>query len=169
MGRDENGHPQPLHRSRSFSTRGDKDHGERKVFFPVVRHLIVCLALHKHFKFMTSRRRTQYMTKLKEWGYEKNIRASDMRALVNKDLKRKAEDPLRPSAFRLRGKSVPKHKIERYEKDKGLFHDDFDPLVATPSVISCDTPRSIPRSPTVQPEASAEVLDTSMQLTGING
>ena len=90
-----------------------------------------------------------------------------MRAMVRKDLKRKAEDPLRPSAFRLRGKSIPKHKIERYEKDKGLYNDDDDPLVATPSFISCDTPKSMPESPTVQPQASAEVLGTGNQPKGI--
>ena len=109
-------------------------------------------------------RRKQYTTKLKEWGYEKNIKETDMRAIVNKDLKRKAENPLRLSAFRLRGKPVPKHKIERYEKDNDLANDDLDPLKATPSVISCDTPRSMPKSSTAQPENSIEVVGTSNQL-----
>ena len=90
-----------------------------------------------------------------------------MRAIVHKDLKRKAEDPLRPSAFRLRGKPVPKNKIERYEKDKGWLDDDLDPLEATPSIISCETPRSVPKSPTVQPETSDEVLSTSNQSRSI--
>ena len=125
--------------------------------------------VRRPLKLINFGRRTQYNTKLKEWGYEKNIKETDMRAIVNKDLKRKAEDPLRPSAFRLRGKPVPKHKVERYEKDKGLSNDDFDPLAATPSVISCDTPRSVPQSPTAQPDASSEGLATGMQLTGMNG
>ncbi|KAL8787109.1 MAG: hypothetical protein Q9195_007937 [Heterodermia aff. obscurata] len=85
------------------------------------------------------RRRKQYTTKLKEWGYDKNIKETDMRAIAHKDLKRKAEDPLRPSTFRLRGKPVPNSKIERYEKDKGFLNDGFDPLAATPSAISCNT------------------------------
>ena len=114
-------------------------------------------------------RRKQYTTKLKEWGYEKNIKEADMKAIVKKDLKRKAENPLRPSAFRLRGKPVPNHKIERYEKDNGLANDDLDPLEATPSAISCDTPRSMPKSPTVQPEPSTEALGTGSQPTRMTG
>ena len=114
-------------------------------------------------------RRKQYTTKFKEWGYEKNIKETDMKAIVNKDLKRKAENPLRPSAFRLRGKPVPNHKIERYEKDNGLANDDLDSLEATPSAISCDTPRSMPESPTVQPEPSTEALGTGSQPTRMTG
>ena len=91
-----------------------------------------------------------------------------MRAIVHKNLKRKAEDPSRPSAFRLRGKPVPEHKIERYEKDKGLCNDHFDPLEATPSAISCDTPRSMPKSPTIQLEASTDGLSTSNHRGDMN-
>lgn len=58
----------------------------------------------------------QYKTKLKEWGLEKNIKDKDMRAIVRKDLKRKAENPSKPTKFRLRKRPVPPEKIERYKK-----------------------------------------------------
>ena len=61
-------------------------------------------------------RRTQYNTKLKEWRFEKNIKEKDMKAIARKELKRKAENPLKSSSFRLRGKPVPARKIERYMK-----------------------------------------------------
>ena len=128
----------------------------------------VLVALRRSLILTNCLRRKQYTTKLKEWGYEKNIRETDMRAIAHKDFKRKAEDALRPSTFRLRGKPVPNHKIERYEKEKCLFDDEFDPIEATPSFISCDTPRSMPNSPTVQPETSMEVWGTSNQLRDMN-
>ena len=69
---------------------------------------------------LTSIRRKQYTTKLKEWGYEKNVKEKDMAAIVRKDLKRRAEDPHRSSAFRLRGNPVPEQKIERYKIARGI-------------------------------------------------
>lgn len=59
----------------------------------------------------------QYKSKFKEWGVEKNIKETDMRAIIRKDLKRKAEDPSRGSTFRLRKRLVPTEKIERYRRD----------------------------------------------------
>ena len=65
----------------------------------------------------------QYKTKLNEWGYEKNIKETDMKAIFRKDLKRKADDPLRPSTFRVRGRPVPQPKIDRYKRDQGFSED----------------------------------------------
>ena len=45
-----------------------------------------------------------------------------MMDIVRKDMKRKAEDPLRPSSYRLRGRSVPEHKIERFKKDRNIVY-----------------------------------------------
>jgi len=101
----------------------------------------------------------QYNSKFKEWGFEKNIKETDMRAIVRKDLKRKAEDPFRATVFRLRKRLVPTEKIERYRRDHGLVEEtimsdagmpisiarsivapDNLPSAATPSDISCETP-----------------------------
>ena len=107
------------------------------------------------------RRRKQYTTKLKEWGYEKYIKEIDMRAIVRKDLKRKAGDPLRPSAFRFRGRPVPTQKIERYEKEK-VFGMDNQPLYeTTPSAISCETPKDTTENAIVQQEALDEVSNAN--------
>lgn len=104
----------------------------------------------------------QYKSKLKEWVIEKNIKEKDMRAIVRKDLKRKAEDPSRATTFRLRKRQVPAEKIERYRRDHGSVEEtlmsDAGTLtsntcslislnnlmnVATPSNISCETPLSV--------------------------
>ena len=42
-----------------------------------------------------------------------------MKAIVRKELKRKAEDPLRPSTFRVRGRPVPQPRIDRYKRGHG--------------------------------------------------
>ncbi len=40
-----------------------------------------------------------------------------MRAIARKDRKRKAEDPLKATTYRLRKRAVPPQRIERYKKD----------------------------------------------------
>ena len=96
-----------------------------------------------------------------------------MAAIIVKDLKRKAEDPLRLSTFRLRGRPVPVQKIERYLKDKGQPQElDFlanagifksshvcvrvDQSTVTPSDISCETPIALPATP----ESESPELET---------
>lgn len=69
------------------------------------------------------RRSKQYKTKLKEWGFEKNIKEKDMKAIVRKELKRKAEDPLRSSTFRVRGMLVPQPRIDRYKRGYSCSED----------------------------------------------
>ena len=114
-------------------------------------------------------RRKQYITRLKQWGYEKNIKDEGMRAIVRKDLKRKAKDPLRPSSFRLRGRPVPKQKIERYEKDKGFAAGDLLTDEATPSAISCETPRSVSKSPPLQEGTASRGFQYYNSLTEKQG
>ncbi len=84
-----------------------------------------------------------------------------MRAIARKDRKRKADDPLKATTYRLRKRTVPPQRIERYKKDHHITDDtaiseagmlkrnaDFtfangDTGLATPSDLSCDeTPRS---------------------------
>lgn len=104
-------------------------------------------------KLTSYRSPTQYKTKLAEWGFKKNTKGKDMRAIVRKDVKRKAEDMLMPSSFRPRGRPVPNQRIERYKKEKGLTVGDRLSDEATPSDINCDTPRNLPENPPSEPEA----------------
>lgn len=71
-------------------------------------------------KTQVRNRAKQYKSKLKDWGFEKNFKEKDMRAIVRKDLKRKAEDPFKATVFRLRKRLVPLDKIERYRKEHGI-------------------------------------------------
>lgn len=130
----------------------------------------------------------QYKSKLKEWGVEKNINETDMRAIVRKDLKRKAEDPFRPTVIRLRKRLVPKEKIERYRRDHDTVEETImsdagtpitnarsfvahdNPLnVATPSDISCETPVPIAadehESPLQVEHHPIDLHDAHMQST----
>jgi len=46
-----------------------------------------------------------------------------MRAIVRKDRKRKAKDPLKPTSYRLRGRTAAPQRIERYKKDHHIADD----------------------------------------------
>jgi len=84
-----------------------------------------------------------------------------MRAIARKDRKRKADDPFKATTYRLRKRTVPPQRIERYKKDHHitsetsiseagmlkciatftLAKDDIG--LATPSDLSCETPQSL--------------------------
>lgn len=84
-----------------------------------------------------------------------------MRAVVRKDLKRKAQDPSKATAFRLRKRPVPAQRIERYMSRNHILDGDTiseagmlvcspictlatgDKRLATPSDFSCESPRSL--------------------------
>ena len=68
---------------------------------------------------------------------EKNIKHKEMREIVRKELKRKAEDPHRESAFRLRKKLVPPEKIDRYKRDSGISQ--MDSVSPNGSELTCRT------------------------------
>lgn len=53
-----------------------------------------------------------------------------MKAIIRKELKRKAEDPLRPSTFRVRGRPVPQPRIDRYKRGHGGSRDETTDLDA---------------------------------------
>ena len=65
-------------------------------------------------------RTKQYKTKLKNWGFEKNVSSKDMQDIVRIDLKRKAEDPSKATMFRLRKRRVSPTKVERYKRDHAI-------------------------------------------------
>ena len=119
MGGKESQSTSALYAARSLPARSNADHRARGIFRSIV-------GLQGHdttldwATLLTSNRRKQYTRKLKEWGYEKNVKDKDMAAIVRKDLKRRAEDPHRPSAFRLRGRPVTEQKIERYKSSRGI-------------------------------------------------
>ncbi len=135
---------------------------------------------------MMENRVKQYKNKLKEWGLEKNIKDNDMRAIVRKDLKRKAEDPFRATIFRLRKRLIPTEKIERYRREHGLVEGtimsdggvlkcivcSFVALanllnVVTPSDLSCETPVPVTvddlESPSQVEHQPSELQDAHMQ------
>lgn len=138
-------------------------------------------------KPLMENRTKQYKSKLKAWGLGKNIKETDMRAIVRKYLKRKVKIPSRASIFRLRKRLVPTEKIERYRRDHGLVEETivsdagtqyrlariivaFDDIlnIATPSDLSCDTPVSVAadgrESPSQFEKPSSELHDAQAQL-----
>lgn len=62
----------------------------------------------------------QYKSKLNDWGLAKNIKSKDMRPIVRKDMKRRAEDPSKKTNYRLRRRPVPPERIERYKKMRAI-------------------------------------------------
>ncbi len=137
-------------------------------------------------KLNVKNRVQQYKSKLKEWNIEKNIKEIDMRAIVRKDLKRKAEDPFRATIFRLRKRLIPTEKIERYRRDHGLIEGTIMSdggtrtsivrgvvalanflNVATPSDLSCETPVPITvddhERPSQVEHQPSELQDAHMQ------
>lgn len=84
-----------------------------------------------------------------------------MRAIVRKNRKRKADDPSQATTYRLRKRTVPPQRIERYMKDRHITNETAiseagilkcnaastlakaDIVLATPSDLSCESPRSL--------------------------
>jgi len=62
-------------------------------------------------------RRRQFYRKISEWGFEKNIKDKEMRALVQ-DLSQMKSDG-NDHAFELRGQKVNLVKIQRWQKKHG--------------------------------------------------
>ncbi|MCJ1271319.1 hypothetical protein MMC22_011219 [Lobaria immixta] len=63
----------------------------------------------------------QYKKQLGKWGLDnKRIKDFEYQAMLKKKRKREQEDPLKESAFRLRGAEVDSSKITRYKKRKGV-------------------------------------------------
>ncbi len=63
------------------------------------------------------------MTKISEWRLDKNVKDSEMRAMIRKASKRKFRED-KDSLFRVRGREVEPEKIERFKKRKGLEDED---------------------------------------------
>ena len=65
-------------------------------------------------------RRIQFGSKIKEWGFQKNIRDNHMRAIARKKIFRQNGDSSKASTFRLRKQPVPEQKIDRYMRANAL-------------------------------------------------
>ncbi|APA11329.1 hypothetical protein SS1G_11575 [Sclerotinia sclerotiorum 1980 UF-70] len=81
----------------------------------------------------------QYKRRIEQWKLDKNIKESDMRIILRKDLKRKHEG--KKSEFKISGRDVEPQKIERFAQRKKMTEESilgFD--IETPGYIACDTP-----------------------------
>ena len=54
---------------------------------------------------------------------DKKVKGHEMRAIIRKQKKRKAESPFKESAFRVRKQHVSSNKIKRFKIDKGIDDD----------------------------------------------
>lgn len=60
-------------------------------------------------------RRKQYKKQLKAWGYEKNIKAHEMKAMLQIQ-RRRMEEEGKETRFIRRGREVPMGKLTRFRK-----------------------------------------------------
>ena len=64
----------------------------------------------------------QYKRKIAAWKLEKNIKDADMKVMLRKQLKRKAEDG-KESEFFINGRPVPPQKMDRFVQRKSVTED----------------------------------------------
>jgi hypothetical protein len=66
----------------------------------------------------------QYKQRVKKWSLEKNIKDSDMKVILRKQMKRKLEND-KESDFTIHGQPVQQHKIERYKQRKKVSPEEY--------------------------------------------
>jgi hypothetical protein len=71
----------------------------------------------------------QYKRRIGKWGLDKNVKKSEMRAIVRKQQSRIGDD--KESAFRVRGREVEPLKIQRWMKQHGQ-EDALSPSPSSP-------------------------------------
>src|SRR5947209_4730683 len=90
-----------------------------------------------------------YQNRLTQWGFEKNNKETEIRAIVRKKSERSAIG--KASKFDLRGRPVNLADVERYLRRKGLVTEDIVAVgtssAQTPPALTCLTPTTVPRSP----------------------
>ena len=87
-----------------------------------------------------------YQNRLTKWGFDKNNKETEIRAIVRKSSERRAVN--KASAFELRGRPVNLADVERYVKRKGwLVEDIVSEEVSIPPALTCLTPTTVPRPP----------------------
>ncbi|MCJ1306284.1 hypothetical protein MMC08_009104 [Hypocenomyce scalaris] len=80
-----------------------------------------------------------YKDRLKQWKFEKNLKASDMKILVAKAYKRAREDN-KGTKFRFRGREMDREKMDRFKKRTTQEEELASPSASTPSGVSICTP-----------------------------
>jgi hypothetical protein len=85
-------------------------------------------------------RKKQYNTMITRWKIQKKIKGYEKRAMIRKQQNRKAANPPKKSAFRIRNQCVDGQKLEQFQKDKGITDDTIlsDAGMAQ-AVVSVDT------------------------------
>ncbi|PSS18495.1 hypothetical protein M430DRAFT_276007 [Amorphotheca resinae ATCC 22711] len=82
----------------------------------------------------------QYKRRIALWNLDKNIRDSEMKAMLRLQVQRKNEQG-KQSIFYIHGRPVENKKLERYVRRKGLSEADIMAWNApVPPYITCQTP-----------------------------
>lgn len=81
----------------------------------------------------------QYRLRISQWGFDKNIKPGEMKAIVRRRQRRKLVETDKPDlAFSVRGENVDPQKIDRFMKRNGISQDTpYSPASVT------GTPRSL--------------------------
>lgn len=66
----------------------------------------------------------QYKRKILHWGLDKNIKESDMKYVLQKQLKRKLESG-KDTESTINGRLVPPQKMQRFTQRKGISNNDI--------------------------------------------
>jgi hypothetical protein len=93
-----------------------------------------------------------YQNRLTKWGFEKNNKESEIKAIVRKKSERSAIN--KASNFEIRGRPVNLADVDRYVRRKRWAIEDIIAGASpapTPPDLTCITPRSIPGSPATPP------------------
>ncbi|KAM0136778.1 hypothetical protein ACHAO1_004337 [Botrytis cinerea] len=110
----------------------------------------------------------QYKRRIEQWKLDKNIKESDMRVILRKDLKRKREG--KKSEFRISGREIEPKKIQRFaQRYKVTEETILDFNVETPCYIDCDTPAPIIEDEAIQHhtrEEDSTKVSTTLPLPG---
>jgi tetratricopeptide (TPR) repeat protein len=139
MGSSENLHRAALLPRKKAFQECDRHSVDRAQFLPYVgyQHLLVSwisVLVIFNMLIMVLRRR-QFYRKISEWGFEKNIKDKEMRALVQ-DLSQRQNDG-EDLTVELRGQQVDPMKIQRWQKRHGKVKDIVRPFSRNPSIGKC--------------------------------
>ncbi|KAF2011963.1 hypothetical protein BU24DRAFT_425788 [Aaosphaeria arxii CBS 175.79] len=97
--------------------------------------------VRKTFGFIANKR--QYRTRISQWKKDKNIKKTEMQAIVRKQQRRNVQEPDKPPLwFTVRDSSVNPEKIHRWMRRNNVSMNDlYSPASAatTPSALECKT------------------------------
>ncbi|KAK9774323.1 putative Clr5 domain-containing protein [Seiridium cardinale] len=110
----------------------------------------------------------QFKRKIELWGLEKNVKAKEKDVMLRKRALRKAAEG-KETRFMLNGKEVGDHKLERYNKRKGLLGDEthMPPSPSTPTNLACYTP--VISEPTEDPGVPTSPRSAPYESVSLDG